>query len=130
MNTTVNLTKTYDHRKMIFFFNIKDEPPFDFDIDVLSRETKDNFINSIVVNAVLMGSSNQSFQTYFGGKDGIADKGEADILMFVSESEIEVNGNNMHVNGTITFKALDGIPSYPREYLKQILIDYLDVAIN
>ena len=64
-----------DHSKILLFVD-RDCLSFDgkrFDID---------FTKPMVVYGALLGSSNQSYNTYFGfGKKGIADKGEADVLI-------------------------------------------------
>lgn len=52
---------------MMFFFGINEDASFYFKRETLSLLTKDRFLNSITVNAVLVGSSNQSKTTYYGG---------------------------------------------------------------
>ena len=56
--------------------------------DPIDQTNIDQFIDSISVNAVLIGSSNQSNTTYF---DRRASKGEADIFIFRPDYYSEVD---------------------------------------
>lgn len=79
-----------DHRKMLFFFTLKNSPI----IPYIQRSDISKFINNIDVDYVLIGSSNQSMNTYFGNNKGIADKGEADLLLFNDRSFLNVLADN------------------------------------
>ena len=47
----------------------------------------------------MIGSSNQSLQTYYGGSKGLsADKGEADVFMFVDDSDVKDAFVNTMIN--------------------------------
>lgn len=63
-----------DHRKMICFFTSKSTFT-----NTINKTNLDFFLDTVCVNAILLGSSNQSNSTYF---DPLAKKGEADIFMF------------------------------------------------
>lgn len=126
----IKVSNNSDHRKMIFFFGVNDNPTFNFSSDTLNKKNKKKFLNSISVNAILMGSSNQSYNTYYGGSAKKADKGEADVLMFIEDNLNYVNNNDMFVEGTVIFKAMRGMNSDPHEYLKEILNDFLNNALN
>lgn len=70
-----------DHRKMMIFFEIKEDMDF-ASHGPLYYENIEQILNSIKPKAILIGSSNQNLNTYYGGKNGTADKGEADVLLF------------------------------------------------
>ena len=63
-----------DHRKVMCFYHYIKE----WNDNEISRCNLDEFLDSINVDAVLLGSSNQSCNTYFSNK---SNKGEADILI-------------------------------------------------
>lgn len=118
-----------DHRKMMFFYGIDDYAQFNSifnDTGMLDSGRKETFLNSITVNAVLIGSSNQSFATYYGGRGCTADKGEADVLMFAVENSLSME--NMYVDGTVLFEEICGADD-PHDYLKSILADFLKSAL-
>lgn len=79
-------TDKKDHRKMLFFFEsnfqlhkgLMETLPSGY----LDKKSKNTFLSNITVNAVLIGSSNQSYSTYYGGASGKAQHGEADLFMF------------------------------------------------
>ena len=97
-----NITSN-DHRKIIFIcepvIGIKNSRKykqcilrecffFAFSgIDRLERKDIDSFVDDLNICGVLIGSSNFSYSTYMGGKDGRADKGEADVLMYRNPSD-------------------------------------------
>ena len=71
-------TEDTDHSKMIFFI----KKPYDFDIDSENERASisllfDESCDCFDIKAILIGSSNQSFTTYFRS----AKKGEADVLL-------------------------------------------------
>lgn len=78
-----------DHRKMLFFLS------HDEMIDeTVSIATIDGFLESISVNGVLIGSTNQSNSSFF---DNTARKGEADVFMFYGlETEQDMENNKQH----------------------------------
>ena len=125
----IKMSNKSDHRKMIFFFGINNTPSFNFSSDTLNKKNVQKFLDSISVNAILLGSSNQSYNTYYGGSVKKADKGEADILMFI-EDNINQSNDSMFVDGTVTFQAMYGLNSDPQEYLKNILSDFLTNALS
>lgn len=126
----IKISNKRDHRKMMFLFKIVADSSFDFESDILDKTNKDKFLSSIIVNAILIGSSNQSYNTYYGGGKGQADKGEADVLMFVSDESASFISETMDIEGTIVFEEICGIGSKsPHEYLKEILNDFLSKSL-
>lgn len=143
-----------DHRKMIFFFS-----PLVKSLNCIRLKSHDieKFLKEIRVDFVLIGSSNQSKQTYFGDAQGHADKGEADMLLFYDEKFLEVlvecsnpknNGDfyipinestenendvNSHIScvlsstSDIKSRGYFGEPS--RNYLKNILREYMRTVL-
>ena len=57
--------------------------------------------NKAKVYGVLLGSSNQSYNTYFGY--GLADKGEADVLIIDDKINIECNDKFVHDEEILNF---------------------------
>lgn len=113
-----------DHRKMMFFFTYKNE---EHKRDVIkTKEEIDNFLDQICVNAVLIGSSNQSNVTYFSP---VATKGEADIFMFngkFKNKEINIESFNEIYKDSVITKSIGGIGDKDSdEFLNQILEDML-----
>jgi hypothetical protein len=96
-----------DHRKMIFIcepvIGVKSGKKYKrkilrecffcafSGIDRLERKDIDSFVDDLNICGVLIGSSNFSYSTYMGGKDGRADKGEADVLMYRNPSDCVLN---------------------------------------
>ncbi len=74
--------KEFDHRKMMCFFKREGEDVSEITIDKL-----DEFLSSIYVGAILIGSSNLSKTTYFGDPSS---KGEADVFIFDATKDINV----------------------------------------
>lgn len=87
-----NLNIGKDHSKMIFFIKKKESPCNKKSGQTTVKNDSDFNIDCAIVNAVLIGSSNQSYSTYFGTHKK-ADKGEADLLIIdgdsIKENEIE-----------------------------------------
>ncbi|HFI0633993.1 TPA: hypothetical protein ACGO0I_000676 [Streptococcus suis] len=82
ISTVIDLsTKTKkDHRKMVFFFDVfDDKATAPLRNSPLRDKDVEKFISSIKVHAVLIGSSNVSFETYYNSP---ANKGEADLFLF------------------------------------------------
>ena len=125
----MKISNKVDHRKMIFIYGIKEKTSFNFQTDVLDINNQDKFLDSIIVNAILLGSSNQSYSTYYGGKNKQADKGEADILLFTSDREESLR-DVMYVEGGVIFKEIISDKNKdPHGYLKDILKDFLASAL-
>ncbi|HFR3714881.1 TPA: hypothetical protein ACHWB5_001656 [Streptococcus suis] len=81
--TDLSTTTKKDHRKMVFFFDIlKGKWKNPLQNTPLTVTDVRNFITSIKVHAVLIGSSNVSFETYYNSP---ANKGEADLFLFTDE---------------------------------------------
>jgi len=125
-NRTINFTQNknlIDHRKMLFFF--KEKSLFSKDLS-LTKDKYQAFLSSIEIVGLLIGSSNQSFATYFS----TAQKGEADLLMLhdgasfknyhIDTKEKEKNGK-----GTLIMAKSDSI-SDSDEYFKNILRDIFE----
>lgn len=124
----IKRNKKNDHRKMVFVFKYKD-----ISISEVNSINYKSFLGEIEVIGVAIGSSNFSYTTYIGSmivkmikgisvikKRDIADKGEADILMFEDDDfkkillQISENPNEKLVLSK-------SITSVPDEFLKNIL---------
>lgn len=124
-----NEKKLKDHRKMIFFFEITDNSLLNKKI--LEKKDVGNFISSIDVCAILIGSTNQSYTSYFG-KNNKADKGEADILLF-NDTQIFntiTTDQNLQLNQEygclLSTTDISNIQQPTNDYLKQILNNFLE----
>lgn len=121
----MNIRNKKDHRKMMFFFKENTVSSFDFAVDILDKSTLNQFLDSITVYAVLVGSTNQSYTSYYGGRKHKADKGEADVLLFAAE-DVKLLRQNMYVEGTIVFERRIGDTDRdPLEYFKGMLKEFL-----
>ncbi len=111
-----------DHRKMFFF--MKTENDFN---EELTLENYDRFLETIEVRGVMIGSSNQSLQTYYGGSRRIpADKGEADIFMFVdAKVKDAIIETQDLIRNIVISKSLVTPGESDTSYLKSILEDFL-----
>lgn len=78
--------KSTDHRKMLFFYKVL--VPYTQTKPITFKEI-DDFLNTIEVTAVMIGSSNQSHHTYYSSPSGTVTKGEADIFMFAQDDPFE-----------------------------------------
>ena len=125
-NTILNFTQKKnlkDHRKMFFFFKccLKDDLNRSIFIDDLS-----SFFSSIKIIGMLIGSSNQSFSTYFS----TAQKGETDLLMLhdgASFGNYKLDTNDNEENGKNTLiMATSNSVSDSDEYFKNILRDIFE----
>ncbi len=131
----VNPAKTKDHRKMIFFF---EKGQWDI-THTLSKRNMEDFLANIAVKAVLIGSSNFSFRTYFNGEkrkiSQTPKKGEADLFMFADEQYMEnvkgrISGrNDPGVERMVLFESIVGGED-PGEFFKGILRDFLTYSLN
>ena len=124
--------KTKEHQKIMFFMeNIR---PFEGSI---TCKTYECFLETVIVRAVMIGSSNQSLTTYYGGSaKKIADKGETDVFMFINADKkardsILENANEEHQNIVVSESIY--VPGGVDEaYLKSILKEFLknSLALN
>ena len=156
----IKCKKSSDHRKMIFFLENPDMR-FISDEDMEKRDESRNeelslanysdFLTNTKVRAIMIGSSNQSLQTYYGGSKGLsADKGEADVFMFVDDSDVKdafVNTNDKLLQDSIVISKSIKVPGnsenereenereknereVDEEYLKSILEDFLKNSLE
>lgn len=140
---SLDANKEIDHRKMMCFFTRKEPFPKEPFPKEIKKANLDNFLNTISVNAILLGSSNQSNKTYF---NLIADKGEADIFLF---RETYWSPKNKHeeslpaltpdsysnffaeFENSVLLKSVYGKgDSDPESFLKDILKDVLSAGLN
>lgn len=122
----IGLLSKRDHRKMLFFFTYNNKNKNYKNKAIKTKTDIDNFIKSINVNAVLIGSSNQSNTTYF---NPIATKGEADIFMFnkkINNKTIESESFYEIYKDSVITESIGGIGKEDSdEFLNQILKDML-----
>lgn len=90
------------------------------------------FLNTVVVKAVMIGSSNQNLTTYYGGFKGYSDKGEADVFMFVDIKDvadaiisIDPEGRNIVVSESLNLKNKSD-----ERYLRGILENFLKNSLT
>ncbi len=125
-NTTINLVQKKnlrDHRKMLFFFKGNGISFIDSDVP---KKQYQKFISSIEIVGLLIGSSNQSFSTYFS----TAQKGEADLLMLhdgalFKNYQIDTIEKEKNGKGTLIMAESKSI-SDSDEYFKNILRDIFE----
>ena len=118
---SLQCNKNQDHRKMIFFL----EKKTDFK-DAITIKNYKKFLNTVVVRAVMIGSSNQNFTTYYGGNKKKADKGEADVFMFIGQEKIADNIIDVENVNIVVSKSMNYKDDYAAEaYLRNILEDFL-----
>lgn len=112
-----------DHRKIIFFFKNKN---WDY-CNTINICNYDNFINSIEMDAILIGSSNVSNTTYYAGNSKTADKGEADVFIFLDNMYYKQLRENeqSELEGMILSESVYPPPSSEVAYLKRIFEDFL-----
>lgn len=120
-----------DHRKMIFFFKRND-----WDVtSTLDSGSMAAFLAKIVVEAVLIGSSNFSWSTYYDAGGRTPEKGEADLLMFVDESykraiqEMIENSQDSEESPMVLSKSIAG-GERPEDFFKEILKNFLEYSLN
>lgn len=123
----LNFKETKDHKKMIFFY--------EDDCKSNNSYVEHNFkFENINVSAILIGSTNQNLTSYYGGKGRIADKGEADLFMFIADENI-VNrfmyemSEDEKMYEIIIFEQ-KWINTAPQDYLNKILHNFLDNSIE
>ena len=132
---TINCKKQKDHRKMMFF--IYDPENYSKEINILNDNSGDKtdfidrYINKIKVKGILIGSSNQSYNTYFSYD---ASKGEADLLMFtdsifakhmINLINLSSNYPNDNFYGCVLSESIAGCIDDGEDYLNYILKDFL-----
>ncbi len=124
----INCTAAKDHRKMMFFMRWKYERK---DFDGLNADNFEDFLDSVEVHGVLIGSSNQSFTTYFGGyPEWRASKGEADILMFDEKAAAyRMIENNQQMENIVVSESMRDPTGGDLDYLKSILEDFLKYSL-
>ena len=120
---SLQCNKNQDHRKMMFFMEKKTKTFFD---DVITIKNYKKFLNTVVVRAVMVGSSNQNFTTYYGGNKQKADKGEADVFMFIGEEKIakdviEVGNADIVVSKSMNYEKDVAAEGYLRKILEEFL---------
>lgn len=147
----INITSTFkeDHRKMLFFLQ-KTAPDSCYNTPfTLNKSNYNNFLRNFRVRAVMIGSTNQSRQSYYGGKKGKADKGEADLFLLIEDKDeremityyisqnmenatnyISSNGNNNDFFGNIIISQSIYMRKADDQYLKDILIDFLANSLS
>lgn len=121
----VDPKKGDDHRKMIFFLKVGRKAPK----GRLDCGNKNAFLAAVTVKAVLIGSSNFSWTTYWNGGSLTPEKGEADLLMFVDERYRADVTNRIPGTRMVLFVSLAGGKA-PETYFKEILTDFLSHALN
>ena len=119
-----------DHRKMMFFIRNQAIP------SKLDKKTKQNFLDNSTVFGILIGSSNQSLNTYYGGVNGKpADKGEADILMYFDDNRFtnefitwKSNFPNIRISKSIDIENDNDEKEHKTDsdFFKKILDDFLE----
>lgn len=119
-----------DHRKMIFFYTFIHQENFKY--NELNKDNYLLFLNNIDVNAILIGSTNQSYSSFFK-KSSV--HGEADILMVAADEKLgnrivehfyDDHGSKLVVTKDIYGK--DAVTS--QKYFKQILQSFLENALD
>lgn len=159
----IKCKKSSDHRKMIFFLEGPDmrfisvedmEKRDESRNEELSLANYSDFLTNTKVRAIMIGSSNQSLQTYYGGSKGLsADKGEADVFMFVDDSDVKnafVNTDDKLLQDSIVISKSIKVPGNSEnereenereereknerdtdeKYLKSILEDFLKNSLE
>lgn len=123
----LNVKTSRDHRKMIFFFEGGEEAPK----DKLDSKNRDAFLDAVTVKAVLIGSSNFSWNTYWNGGKALPPKGEADLLLFTDEDYKEDVQERIgeETAQMVLFQSIAGGKA-PETYFKEILTDFLSHALN
>ena len=93
-----------DHRKMMAFFRSSHMIPENNGLD------KQSFLESIEIDSVLIGSSNQSYNTYLKKP---AAKGETDIMLIAA--------NNRSTSGNAIWKFVENVSSYDLNEMDNII---------
>lgn len=114
-----------DHRKMIFFFERRGWTI----TNTLCKGTIEDFLEKIAVKAILIGSSNFCWNTYYNRGYATAGKGEADLLMFIDEGYKEmlkeaIGDTNSPENPMALFGMI-ACSKTPEKFFEDILRDFL-----
>lgn len=116
-----------DHRKMLFIMKLKDGKKM---VKVLNKNSQQSFLDSVQVIGVFIGSSNQSYQSYYGGSSQTADKGEADIFMFIDERYASKINDVSLQDDLVLSKSLRVPYGDGEKYLNSLLKEYVDYYLN
>lgn len=126
-NAEVDYGELNDHRKMIFFFQERKGKKWS---GKLSRVNLSNFLKKITIKGILIGSSNFSYNTYYNGGSGKAEKGEADLFMFVDDNyQVAIRNKTSAGTGMVLFKHEAGVED-PQKFFKKILKDFLENSLK
>lgn len=122
-----------DHRKMMFFIKLKEKVS-----NTLYKDNCASFINACQIQGIMIGSSNQSLSTYYGGANSKpADKGEADILMYIDKGgknitsafrEMQVQNVNIRISKSVDEEFYSG--DSESMYFRNILSDFLENTLS
>lgn len=98
----------------------------------LTLENYKEFLETVTVRGVMIGSSNQNLTTYYDGlRGGAADKGEADVFMFVEEEVKNIILEEIAANSNIVVSESLSVPGgIDTEYLKSIAEDFLENSLD
>lgn len=137
-----NCKSNKDHRKMLFFYEFNDDPINENENNnpLMNEIIKGNwelnqlnyrdFLNCITVHAIMIGSSNQSLNTYYSAR---ADKGEADLFMF---ADADVNFTNVllremesETNNMVLSRSIHTLRGGDEGYMKEILHEFLSNSL-
>lgn len=124
---SLNCSNRADHRKIMFF--MEKISPFD---KILTLANYTDFLETVIVKGILIGSSNQNLTTYYGGqKKSSADKGEADVFMFVgNEVKNAILKDELLIENIIISESISVPNSSDECYLKSILEDFLKNSLK
>ena len=94
--------------------------------DVITIKNYKEFLHTVEVRAIMVGSSNQNFTTYYGGNKQKADKGEVDVFMFIGEEKIakdiiEVGNADIVISKSMNYEKDDAAEGYLRNILEDFL---------
>ncbi len=103
----------FDHRKMMCFFKYNNHPEF------ISSDTIDEFLDDIYVGGILIGSSNQSYLTYF---QEYASKGEADVFIFDAENDSGINSYIKNVISSDPYPDIRNEVAYREDVFSDIVL--------
>lgn len=124
--------KRKDHRKLIFFLKRGGWKP----TWTLDSKSEAAFLDAVTVKAVLIGSSNFSWSTYWNGGNPTPQKGEADLLLFTDDTYMRNVQARIYellqapaTPGPVLYKSLAGGDS-PEAYFKAMLHEFLSHALN
>lgn len=121
--------KRKDHRKLVFFLERGDWKP----AWTLNSKSAAAFLKAVTVRAILIGSSNFSWNTYWDSGHPTASQGEADLLLFTSRAyKRDVQNrlqNQSPTSQMVLFRSIAGGRN-SQEFFKGILKDFLTHSLN